>query len=188
MSEVVEQKEAPAVVIPPLALNGTTVTVERNGIAKEYKLWKFLKGDSRGAEYPCPDVTEETKFDETITWFSKKLALNVLQNFAKAVHQKLRRDCVNTETGEFDLAKFVRKAANFDVAGLTLKLISDKIDELQAENGARIMKATPADFANPEWQAETRRLTEEIQNYMAEWDEKKGSKTKDEDVQPSVVA
>ena len=180
--------ETPVVPVAPLHLEGGPVVVPRNGITQEYKLYKFLKGDSKGAEYPCPDVSEETKFEETIQWFGKKVVLNVLQNFAKAVHQKIRRDCTDAATGLFDLAKAVRKYASFDVAGLTLKAISDKIDELQAENGKRILSATAVDFSNVEWQNETRRLTEEITNLMAEWDEKKRSNAKDEEVQPSVVS
>lgn len=189
MSETATAPAEAEVKVPALGLNGNPVVVERNGVNKGYKLFKILKGKNRkGAEYPCPDVVNETEFEETVTWLSKKLVLGIVQAWLKGVHQKIRWDCTDEKTGVFDFSKFMRKCASFDVAGLTLKAISDKIDELQAEQGVRIAKATPADFANPEWQTETVRLNTEITNYMAEWDEKKGANKEEEEVQPSVVA
>ncbi len=179
---------APAVPTIPLDLNGQQIVVDRNGVKKEYKLFKFLKGDSKGAEYPCPDVSDEGTFDETVQFLGKKVALGVFQNFLKAVHQKIRRDCTDEKSGIFDVQKAIRKYASFDVAGLTLKAISDKIDELQAINGKRVMEATAAQYQDEAWQNETKRITKEILDLMAEYDEKKSSGTKEEEVQPSVVS
>jgi len=189
MSEVtIETKPVDLLKKAPLNLNGKSVVIDRNGVMQEYKLFKFLKGGAQGAEYPCPDVSEETKFEETVRWFGPKVVLNVLQNFAKAVHQKIRRDCTDEVNGIFDLEKALRKYASFDVAGMTLKAMSDKIDELQAENGKRIMSASEADYADENWRAETKRITKEILDLSAEYDEKKASGVKDVESQPSVVA
>lgn len=194
MADEVKTAETKEEVKPqPLELNGQPVTVERNGVAWPYKLFKIIKGkDRKGAQYPCPDLTEETRFDDVVTWFGKKNVLNVLQNFAKQVHQRIRfsDQVTDPNTGVFNLQAFLQKAANFDVAGLTLQAISDKIDELQVISTERIMKASAAEYADPKWQEETKRITEEIQNYMAMWDEKKraGKSAESEATEPSVVA
>jgi len=186
MSETAATTTAPVIPAIPLVLDSGPIVINRNSVDQPYKMFKFLKGDSKGAEYPCPDVLNEDEFDNTVAWFSKKVVLNVLQNFAKAVHQKIRRDCTDEATGIFDLVKALRKYAAFDVAGLTLKAMADKITELQEINGRRVMEADVSDYESEDWRVETKRRTKEILDLMAELEEKKASNVKDADTEPSV--
>ena len=162
------------------------ISVTRNDITLNYGLQKILKGDNKGKEYPCPNVST-TEWEQLASWLGLAQVKTIVGNWIKQVHQKLYWDCIDESTGEFNLDKFLAKAKDLTAAGLKLKEIEDKIDELQEQLAMRIHSATPADFANPVWQAETNKLNDESRGYRAMWEDRKRAPKKEIDVVASVA-
>jgi len=103
----------------------------KTDVSFDLTTFQIVKGKNFGTRYLCPEITLEN-WDKAVEWFGKVNLINIVQTYSKRMFWSIW--CHNTNTdGSFNMVGFLTEAADFTSAGLKLKEIRDKIDELQAE-------------------------------------------------------
>ena len=168
-NETTEAKAPAEPTVPPNPAEvKVPITIPRNGVDVDYGFEKILKNKNKGTEYPCPNI-KVLPWDKVQTWLGIDYIKDVIYSEMKAIHQKFLWDCTDEKTGEFNLAQFVQLCKDLTNAGLKIKVLERKIDELGEALSQRIADAIKngTDFSNEEWKAETNRLNEEARGYRA---------------------
>jgi len=142
-------------------MSETMPSITRNGVTKTLSMFKIVKGKRKDTEYLAPkvDFSSPETWAQEVLWCGLQNVANVLQTFYKRAAQDIWLNNINPD-GTRNEAKFLKEMEDFTSAGMKLKEIWDKYEEVQATLGMRIKVATVADFTNPEWQTETRTLSE----------------------------
>jgi len=117
-------------------------SIVRNDITKELKTYKIVKGVNKDKEYLAPDVSDPQEWEQNQKWVGLPHVINCVQTFLKRTFQELWFDNIGDD-GVHNMAKFLTEAADFTAAGMKLKEIKDKLEELQAQQGQLIAKLEP---------------------------------------------
>lgn len=162
------------------------IVVTRNDVNMPFKFFRILKGKRANTLYPSVEVTPETLVDIE-KWIGTPNLVNQIQNFLKKIFQSIALQSVNTDTGVFDEALFVKYAVDFTTTGMKLSDINDKLDELTAELSKMI--DTGAWMKDDAARAALTDLNNQVRAYRQMKEDKQRKPAEpDEDVQPSVVA
>lgn len=116
------------------------IVIERGDVALKMEPFKILKGKRADTFYPAPKVTIEN-LPQIIQWIGNTNLVNELQTLLKRKFQSIASDSVSAE-GVFDEALFTKYAVEFSSAGMKLKELTDKIEELSAIAVSAIDKGT----------------------------------------------
>ena len=162
--------------------NTHPIVVERNDVSLSFGTFKILKGKRADTQYPAPVVTVEN-LNEVSKWIGAANLVNELQTLLKRKFQNIADQAVG-EDGVFNLALFLKYAADFTSAGLKLKEIADKLDELQAELTKII---DTGDLSDHNIQVQLRELKDQILAYR-QMKEDRQRKPKEESVDEPAVA
>lgn len=177
--------------------------IERNGVTKELVEFEIVKGDRKGLKYLAPkvDISSPESWANEVTWGELKNIANCWQTFLKRVFQDVWFGCF-TEDGQQPgytddgkpntlMAKFLEKCKDFSAAGMKLKEIDRLIDETQTILGRRVETASGEDFADADWQHETKELNQYIlllKSMRADRERSRAAdKTAEEDAAPAVA-
>lgn len=116
-------EENNAVLLPP-------IEVPRNGVSGMFVEHKITRGDKKDSVYPAPTINESNV--ETWTgWIGKQAVAGILQSFMKRISQGWNEEAA--KDGEFSEAKFKTLAASFSVVGEGMKVLNERLRELQLE-------------------------------------------------------
>lgn len=159
--------------------------ITRNNVPLTLGLFKILKGKRADTQYPAPKV-EVANLNTFIEWYGVSNIVSDLQTLLKRKFQGIYTDSLDATTGLFNEELFVKYATDLTSAGLKMKEINDKLDELQAQATAIIDGGT--------WEtdevvrAELKELNNQIKAYrqMRE-DRKRKPETEETDAEPSVA-
>lgn len=136
---VKETKQPDPIVIQPF-------TVLRNSVEGEFSQHKITRNDNAGTFYPAP-VINEANVDNWITWIGKQAIAGISQSFMKRISQGWYKQAIDNATKEFNLEKFKESAASFSVIGETMKVLTNRLRELQLQmkdvNVAEVMAKGP---------------------------------------------
>jgi len=150
----------------------SNAVIERNGVNKTLGNYEIVKGDKKGTKYQAPTITIEN-YETDVVWFGVSNIVNCVQTWAKRTFQQLHFDNVR-EDGTFDEAKWLAEAADFTSAGMKLKDINEKIDELSTLQAQLVQTFDPSDTAQV---ANIRELGQQILVYKAMAEAKSRKKT-----------
>lgn len=158
------------------------IAVERNGVNLEFGSFKILKGKRANTEYPAPVVTADN-VSEVAEWIGVSNLVNELQTLLKRKFQNIYDQAVG-EDGVFNMPLFLKYAAEFTSAGLKLKEITDKLDELQAELTKLI---DGADLTSPATQGKVRELNDQIRAYRQMKEDRQRKPKEETEAEPAVA-
>lgn len=162
------------------------IKVTRNEVDLGLKNHKILKGKRADTYYPAPEVTA-ANLSHIQKWMGEANFINMCQTYLKRTFQTIAANAVNSETGLFDEALFVKYAEDFTTSGLKLKEINDKLDELQAQL-TRLIDAGEW-VTNDEKKKELQDLNAQVRAYrqMKEDRQRKPKADEDEESSPAVA-
>lgn len=158
------------------------ITVERNGVNLDFTNFKILKGKRANTEYPAPSVTADN-IGNVIEWIGTANLINELQTLLKRKFQNIS-DQATGEDGVFNLPLFLKYAAEFTSAGMKLKEIADKLDELSAELTKLI---DGADLTDAGVQAKVRELNDQIRAYRQMKEDRQRKPKEETEAEPAVA-
>ena len=146
--------------------------------------FRILKGKNADKFYPAPKVTP-ANIGDIIKWMGESNLVNELQTLLKRKFQNIASDATSDETG-FDETLFVKYATEFTSAGLKLKEINDKLDELQAQ----LTKLIDAGEwqTNPEVAKELAELNNQVRAYRQMREDRQRKPKEEAEDAPSVAA
>ena len=163
----------------------SNIVIDRNGVSLPMTAFKILKGKRANSFYPAPKI-EVGNLQATIDWIGEANIVNELQTLLKRKFQNITVESTPEDTGVFDEALFAKYAADFTSAGMKLKEINDKLDELQAQL-TRLIDA--GDFATSEVKMkELTDLNSQVRAYRQMKEDKQRKPKTEEDEEPSVAA
>lgn len=145
MAETAEAVKASDKVADPIVIQPFTVL--RNAVEGEFSQHKITRNDNAGTFYPAP-VINEANVDNWITWIGKQAIAGISQSFMKRISQGWYKQAIDNATKEFNLEKFKESAASFSVIGETMKVLTNRLRELQLQmkdvNVAEVMAKGPS--------------------------------------------
>jgi len=159
-------------------------TLNRNEVDMPLKPFKIVKGVNKDKEYLAPDITDVNNWENNLKWIGLPNVISCVQTFLKRTFQELWFDNVDETTGEFNMSKFLAEAADFTSAGMKLKEINDRLDELQATQGIIIRDK---DLSDPNVIAQIKELNESILVFKA-MKEARSRKKAEVEAEPAVPA
>lgn len=106
-------------------------TITRNGIDVALEQQKILKGKRADTVYLAPPVNIEN-LPTILKWIGDTNLVNEVGSLIKRKFQNIWFNAVDEATGQVNMERFLLDAANFTSAGMRLKEITDKLEELQA--------------------------------------------------------
>ena len=167
MSDETKKKE---IVIQPF-------TVDRNGVSATFVQKEITRGEKKDTVYPGV-VVAESNIDTIITWMGPQAVAGVISSFMKRMAQGW--DKAAKEAGEFDLDKFKGLASSFSVIGETMKVLNDRLRELQLElSKVDIAKVMATPEGSPEKKAFIE-LAQRVQSVSNAIENKRRSKEDEE--------
>jgi len=159
------------------------IIISRNGVDLPLSKFKILKGDKKDSEYPAPKV-EMDNLELFFKWYGIANVQNVMQNYAKRQFQIMVADSTDAETGVFNRELFIKYATDLSVAGLKIREINDKLDELQAQV-AQIIDSD--DLDDPTVKAHLKELNGQVRAYRQMREDKSRKPKAEAEPEPSVA-
>jgi flagellar capping protein FliD len=157
------------------------IDITRNGVTLSLGTFKILKGKRADQEYPAPVVSAENLPDIT-SWVGTSNLINELQTLLKRRFQSIYADSIDTN-GQFNQALFEKYATDFTSAGLKLKEIQTKLDELSAQLSKLIDEG---DMSDEGTRASIKELNDQVRAYR-QMKEDRQRKPKEEDEEEAAV-
>lgn len=106
------------------------IDVPRNGVAGTFTEHKITRGKKKETAYPSLTINE-ANVEEASRWMGKQAVAGILNSFMKRIAQGWYDASV--DNGEFNEAKFKTLAASFSVVGEGMKVLNERLRELQLE-------------------------------------------------------
>jgi len=108
------------------------IKIERNGVEKVTKPFKFIRGENKDKEFPSIEVApSEHDILATAKWLGLETAAGAFTRLIKAAAQVSFFDSFN-EDGQFDENKFTVLMKEFTSVSLKKSELEDRKDELMA--------------------------------------------------------
>lgn len=107
------------------------IVINRNDVGLNLEFFRILKGENENKFYPAPRVTPEN-LQTFLSWLGTTTLISELQTVVKRKFQNIAKSATG-EDGVFNVELFVKYATEFTSAGMRIKEINDKLEELDAE-------------------------------------------------------
>jgi hypothetical protein len=191
-TQAVAKEEKPELQIVPLPAEYLGKVVTRNEVTEPLVPHTLLKGENAGNQYLGFNFKVE-QFDDVVKfWGGKEAVINELNGIGKKKAQDVWKGCKGkpgTENeGVFNLDQFLVEIQSFDTAGLPLREINAKLDEL---NATLMKEVTNPENFKPEnlvaFQAKMAEMNESVNAYKAMAAKRSSRGRKDEDAEPATV-
>lgn len=180
----------------------TNPVVTRNGVSVELQPQKILKGKRAETVYLAPNVTPEN-LSTILSWIGASNLVGEIASLIKRKFQNIHFNAFDETTQQVNLERFLLDAANFTSAGMRLKEIVDKLEELQASLTKIIMggkwqgaattdnQPTAEDGSNlteaGKLQAEMQKLNEQIVAYLQMKEDRQRKPKEEQETEPAVA-